>query len=128
MAGAAMAVIGAAALLGSGLVAPLPAELGGLRGAKALAGSTDFADPPTDFTDTPSTPSLKDILAKGLEARRPEEFAFVDKVVRMVDRGRLPLEMVQTTFLWARKKEGKHQFQYFERGLKLRAQQCGVKL
>ena len=68
------------------------------------------------------------MLAKGLKARRPEEFAFVDRVVKMVNHGRLSREMVQSTFLWARKKSNDHPFVYFERGLKARAHEAGVNL
>lgn len=79
------------------------------------------------FTDTGETPSLKDVLNAGLKARLPQEFAFTDRVVRMVNRGQLPLDMVQSTFLWAQHKPI-HQYQYFEHGLKLRAEQAGVRM
>lgn len=118
------AVFASAALLG--LLGPLSGSYDGRNSPRAFAEVTDSTGN-TDFTDTPSTPSLKDTLAKGLKARLPEEFAFVDRVVRMVDHGRLSREMVQSTFLWARKKS-QHQFQYFEHGLRVRAQQAGVNL
>jgi hypothetical protein len=91
-----------------------------------LNGSAALADDGTVVTDTP-IPTLKDTLNAGLKARLPEEFAFVDRVVRMVDHGKLPLDMVQTTFLWARRKPI-HQFQYFEHGLRMRAEEAGVRL
>jgi hypothetical protein len=116
------AMFSAAALLGFGM--PLSGTDCGL--SFAADNSQGFADDPT-FTDTPTNPSLKDTLAKGLKARLPEEFAFVDRVVKMVDHGRLPREMVQSTFLWARKKPV-HQFQYFEHGLKMRAEEVGINL
>jgi hypothetical protein len=116
---AAAMIIGSTAL--SGRTAPLP---GKSSGSNSENSSADI----TDFTDTPSNPSLKDVLAKGLLARRPEEFAFVDRVVKMVDHRQLSREMVETTFLWARKKSNSHPFVYFEHGLKLRAQQAGVNL
>jgi hypothetical protein len=116
------AMFSAAALLGFGM--PLSGtDCGSSFGADNSQG---FADDST-FTDTPTNPTLKDTLAKGLKARLPEEFAFVDRVVKMVDHGRLPREMVQSTFLWARKKNV-HQFQYFEHGLRLRAEEVGIKL
>ena len=70
---------------------------------------------------------LKDQLDAGLKARLPEEFAFIDKVCTMVDRGQLPFDMVKSTFMWARKKRP-YPFPYFERGLRLRAAQRGIKL
>lgn len=123
-AGAAAAIFGSAALLAFAL--PLSAGRGGWQ--SVWNGSPAFADGSgTIFTDTPENPTLEDTLAKGLKARLPEEFAFVDRVVKLVDHGRLSREMVQSTFLWARKKP-KHQFQYFEHGLRLRAEEAGVRL
>ena len=108
-----------------GSIAPLSGSHGGWN---ALTGANASADEPGSiFTDTPENPTLKDTLDKGLKARLPEEFAFVDHVVKLVDHGRLSRELVQSTFLWARKKS-KHQFQYFEHGLRLRAEEAGVHL
>ena len=70
---------------------------------------------------------LKDQLEKGLKARQPAEFDFVAKVVALVDVGRLPRDLVESTFLWARKKRP-YPFPYFERGLKVRAAQRGIQL
>ena len=58
----------------------------------------------------PSTPEgangpavdLKIQLEKGLKARLPREFDFIDHVVGMVDNNQLPRDLVQSTFLWAR--------------------------
>ena len=74
------AILVSAAWLGFGM--PLS---GGRCGSSFGAdNSQGFAEDPT-FTDTPTNPTLKDMLAKGLKARLPEEFAFVDRVVKMVD-------------------------------------------
>jgi hypothetical protein len=72
-------------------------------------------------------PTLKDKLEKGLKARLPSEFAFIASVVSKVDDGTLPLSLVDSTFLWARKKSN-HQFEYFQQGLTLRAQKQGIAL
>jgi hypothetical protein len=56
-----------------------------------------------------------------------EENGFIDRAVDLVDEGTLPEKMVVGTFLWARKKP-KHKFQYFKRGLTLRASRIGVQL
>jgi hypothetical protein len=76
------------------------------------------------------TANLKDQLEKGLKARRPEEFAFIAKVVSRVENDTLPRSLVDSTFLWARKKgTGRiRPYQYFESGLKLRAKRIGVSL
>ena len=69
--------------------------------------------------------TLKEVLEKGLRVRRPAEFAFIGRVVDMVDDGKLPLGLVQGTFNWARKKKP-YPFPYFERGLKQRAAKIGI--
>jgi hypothetical protein len=78
-------------------------------------------------TGTSTVPTLKDTLDNGLKARLPSEFAFIANVVAKVDDGTLPLSLVESTFLWARKKPS-HPFQYFQQGLTLRAQKIGVPL
>ena len=69
--------------------------------------------------------SLKDQLEKGLRARRPEEFAFIAKVVSLVNEGRLPLSLVKSTFQWARRKQP-YQMPYFQKALRIRAARIGV--
>jgi hypothetical protein len=78
-------------------------------------------------TGTSTTPKLKDTLEKGLKARLPSEFAFIKTVVEKVDDGSLPRSLVESTFLWARRKPI-HPFEYFEQGLKVRAEKLGVTL
>ncbi len=80
-----------------------------------------------DDSGTQSTPTLKQTLEKGLKARRPEEFAFIAMVVKKVDKGVLPRDLVESTFLWARGK-GDLAFEYFRKGLIIRAQKMGIKL
>lgn len=70
---------------------------------------------------------LKKTLEQVLKARRPEDFAFVARVVELVDAGTLPRDMVESTMNWARKKP-RRQFQYFEFALRARAKQIGVEL
>lgn len=72
--------------------------------------------------------TLKDLLEKRLKARRPKEFAFIAKVVKLVDQKKLPLKMVKTTYLWAMKKPRRRPFQYFERAMKLRAAKLKINL
>ena len=76
------------------------------------------------------TADLKDQLEKGLKARRPEEFAFIADVVSRVENDTLPRSLVDSTFLWARKKAtGRiRPYQYFESGLRLRAKRIGIDL
>ena len=71
-------------------------------------------------------PTLKQQLQLGLLARTPDEQAFVAEVVGLVDSGDLPLSLVQSTFLWGRKKP--YPMPYFERALKVRAAALGIGL
>lgn len=74
-------------------------------------------------------PSLKDTLEKGLKARLPTEFAFINRVVTLVDQGRLPRKLVLGTFDYARKKgHPKYPFPRFQRAMILRAAKIGVRL
>jgi hypothetical protein len=72
-------------------------------------------------------PTLKQQLTDGLLARTPSEQAFVDEVVARVNSGDLPVSLVQSTFLWARKKP-RYQMPYFQAALTARAKEIGVKL
>jgi hypothetical protein len=69
--------------------------------------------------------NLRETLEKGLQARRPEEFEFIRRVVQQVDDGTLPMDLVRGTFDWARRKRP-FPFPYFERALKLRAAKLGI--
>lgn len=62
-----------------------------------------------------------------LHTATPEEDGFIEYVLARVDQGTLPLDLVQSTFLWAKKKP-QRKFQYFKRGLVLRAEQRGIHL
>jgi hypothetical protein len=70
---------------------------------------------------------LKEVLEYGLRARRPEETAFINRVVGMVQTGDLPLELVMSTFHWARKKRP-YPMPYFMRALRIRAADQGIAL
>jgi hypothetical protein len=62
-----------------------------------------------------------------LHTSAAQDEGFIDYVVYRVDRGTLPLDLVQSTFLWARKKHTK-KFFYFKQGLILRAAAQGITL
>lgn len=65
-------------------------------------------------------------LEKGLKARRPVDFAFIKKVVEMVDAGTLPRSMVTSTFMYARQKPNDRRVQYFEFALRAQAKKQGI--
>ena len=71
--------------------------------------------------------TLKEMLEKGLKARRPSEFAYIAMVAERVESGTLPRSLVESTFLWARKKRP-HPFPYFQQGLALRAKKARIPL
>ncbi len=54
-----------------------------------------------------------------------EEGCFIEYVVAQVERGKLPVSLVESTFLWARTKPI-HKFQYFRLGLIIRARRLGI--
>jgi len=70
---------------------------------------------------------LQEQLEDGLLARRPAEFKFIARVVKLVEQNKLPRKLVVETFQYARKKRP-YPYVYFERALKIRAARIGVKL
>ena len=62
-----------------------------------------------------------------LHTATAQEDGFIEDVVNRVDKGTLPLDLVESTFLWARKKPYK-KFFYFKEGLILRAADQGIDL
>jgi len=72
--------------------------------------------------------SLEDQLTTGLKARRPEETEFIEEVARLVDTGKLPRKLVDSTFIWAVRRRQTYPFPAFERALRLQAEKLGVAL
>jgi len=70
--------------------------------------------------------SLEDQLKTGLRTRRPEEEEFVEEIVRLVNAGRLPRKVVESTYFWAVNRRQTYPFPAFERALRLRAEKLGV--
>lgn len=68
---------------------------------------------------------FRDQLRLGLQARLPEEFQFIDRILQLVEQGHVPRDLVQSTFQWARKKRP-YPFQFFKRGLIVRAARRGI--
>jgi hypothetical protein len=101
--------------------------LGLLVAVSTSARPARAADQPLGSTATGKGVRLKDQLEKGLKTRRPEERAFVAKVVRLVERGALSRRLVDGTFLWARSKP-RHTFQYFRYALTIKARRRGIPL
>ncbi len=70
---------------------------------------------------------LKAQLVAGLKVRRPQDIAFVNRVVLRVSEGKLSVSMVKSTFAWSRGKKP-HPFPFFEHAIKKRAASIGVKI
>ena len=70
---------------------------------------------------------LKTQLEKGLKARRPVEFQYIDQINKLVEDGKLPRKLVASTFVRARNQPTR-QLQYFQFALQARTKKLGVKL
>lgn len=68
-----------------------------------------------------------DAMRVALHTTTEEEAGFIDRVVDLAVAGTLPPSLVESTFLWAKRKP-KRQFQYFKRAMILRAAEAGVTL
>jgi hypothetical protein len=68
-----------------------------------------------------------DLMKVVLHTSTAQEDGFIEYVLERVDQGKLPLDLVQSTFLWARKKPY-NKFFYFKSGLILRAKKRGIVL
>jgi hypothetical protein len=66
-------------------------------------------------------------MKAALKTATPEEDGFIDRTLALVEKGSLPVDMVESTFLWAKKK-ARRKFQYFKFGLIVRAERAGVRL
>lgn len=90
--------------------------------------SADLLAPRT--TQAQDVADLQQQLESGLKARRPIEFAFIRRVVVLVNNEQLPIDLVKSIFNWARKKAKfkKHPFPYFERAMREQAKKLGVQL
>lgn len=66
-------------------------------------------------------------IKAGLRTAVPEENGFVQHVIDMVNQGELPVDLVDSTFQWARKKP-QNRFQYFKRALIVRAAKIGINI
>ena len=80
---------------------------------------------PSAWADTPLLDA--DTMRAALRTTTVEDNGFIDQVLTLVSNGTLPLDMVNTTFQWARKKP-KLRFQHFKRALIIRAADIGVTL
>ena len=97
-----------------------------LLAAPASASESGITQDP--IAQSGPTVSLRIQLEKGLRLRRPVEFDFIDRVIKLVDAGTLSRSIVDSTFLWATRKHDSQPYPYFERGLRIRAARAGVEI
>jgi hypothetical protein len=76
---------------------------------------------------TAGTPLDPDEIKAALRTANVEEEGFIEHGVALVEQGRLPRDLFDSTFLWARKKP-RHKFQYFKWALTARAADVGIQL
>ncbi len=70
---------------------------------------------------------LQTQLEKGLYARRPVEFQYIDEIIKLVEKDKLPRQLVVTTYL-ASQRQPRRRLQYFQLALQARARDLPVKL
>ncbi len=66
-------------------------------------------------------------IKAALRTATPEDKGFVEKVVRLMNKGKLPRPLVEITFDWARRKNA-HRFEYFKQALTIQATKLGYSL
>ena len=71
---------------------------------------------------------LRKQLEQGLRVTRPDQKAYIDRVVTLVDEKKLPLAMVYGVYKWARKRRPDLPFPYFRRALDGLAKKIGVEI
>ena len=89
--------------------------------------STAFAWINSSAAQTRRNANLQQRLESGLKARLPSEFAFIRRVVQLVDEGKLPEDVVQAAFNWARERRP-YPYQYFVRAIRELAARRGVRI
>lgn len=96
------------------------------RAANSQANASQSTANTTLMTDGTTLVSLKVQLEQGLRAMRPVEFKFLREVLKQVDKGTLPQDIVEQAFLWAHRQRT-YRVQYFEKALRALAKQNNIK-
>ncbi len=104
-------------------IAILSLFLAGFASVRALslpAGAAELA--PGTVAD------LAERLTTGLRVKAPSDVAFCDRVAMAVREGRLPHQVVDSTYTWAISRGRKYPFPAFEHVITLQAAKLGVTL
>lgn len=83
---------------------------------------------PAESCSAAEVADLKEQLEKGLRATRPEQIEFIDKIVSLVAKEKLPRRIVNASFSWARKRRPSYPFPFFEQALRILAAREGIKI
>ena len=96
-----------------------------LLGLQFVASVPSGAEPPP--ANDKRSRELRAMLTVGLMPASPAQEAFLDKVVLLVTRQTLSMEMVQGTFIWARQ-QADWPYPYFEQALRRRAKRLKIEI
>jgi len=72
--------------------------------------------------------SLEERLKAGLKVQAPADVAFCDRVIEAVRAGKLPAQVVDSTYLWAVRRGKKYPFPAFQVAIRAKAERLGVSL
>jgi hypothetical protein len=72
--------------------------------------------------------SLRELLTKGLKATRKDEEEYIDHVVSLVMKGKLPVALVYASFQYARKRRPDYPFPHFVYSLRSLAQRNKIEI
>ena len=100
----------------------------GLPAARGEEGPSLLVPPSNREGDDGAVMSLEDRLTMGLKVRRPVDVAFVEQVATLVQQGKLPHKLVDSTYLWAVKRRQTYPFPAFQQALRLQAERLGLTL
>ncbi len=94
----------------------------------AIVGHSSHAQSP------PRGPVLEERLLVGLRVKTNSDRKFIARVVELVERGRLPIKLVDSTYFWARSRAERHRrlannpMVYFRPALLARAARLGIRI
>jgi hypothetical protein len=63
-----------------------------------------------------------------LRPRSPQEFEFLDRVIDLVEQKKLPTQVVEAAYDWARKRRRRYQFPYFQRAVVILAARTAIRI
>jgi hypothetical protein len=75
-----------------------------------------------------ASPLTADVMRATLRTGSPDEEAYITYIATLLEQGRLPRDMVEGIFQWARGKPYPKRVQYFKRGLITKAAEIGIVL